>query len=131
MHVNLARFAAVALALSGAGIVFAAMPAHADVRGIETTAHGVVLSSTLVHCTLEDGTGPQELPCTWNVGTPQDGNGKGLSYIFTGHGVDYVWNSSPAKHGWHWSRVDNDCVVRAGHYKCANGDRGVNTGIPA
>lgn len=105
-----------------------------DLAGIETTAHGVVVSSSLPHCLYEDG-GPV-VPCTWNVGPGTDGNGRGLAYIVRDHrGVDssfdYVWNTDPTRNGWHWSRVDNDCVVRAGRYRCPDGARGHVTGIPA
>lgn len=125
-----------ALAMVGAMIVTAA-PAPAapasqsfsrDLPGIETTAHGVVLSSKLPHCAVEDG-GPV-VPCTWNVGSGKDGNGRGLSYVVRDHrgidaSFDYVWPRDPRGHGWHWSSVDSDCVVRGARYRCPDGDAGV------
>lgn len=106
--------------------------ARADVPGIETTSHGVVVSSTLPHCANEDGSGyDQTFPCTWNVGSPKDGNGRGLAYVLTNdydyrHSIDFVWAYSPVHNGWHWERTGHgpsDCVVKAGKAveKCADG----------
>lgn len=126
MFHTLSRSAA-ALALSVALVPAMAHAASADVVGIETTAHGVVLSSTLPHCTEEDG-GPI-VPCTWNVGPGVDGNGRGLAYVVLDHSgtdrsFDYVWPSDPRRNGWHWSRTDADCIARVGHYRCPDGAHG-------
>lgn len=38
-----------------------------------------IVFTRLPHCRYEDGSG-QRSACTWNVGTPQDGNGRGRAY---------------------------------------------------
>lgn len=63
---------------------------------------GVVLHSSLRHCAYEDGSGGPR-PCTWNVGTRRDGNGRGLAYkVRRDFSVRYVWAESPAGDGWRW-----------------------------
>lgn len=107
--------------------------AHADLPGIETTRHGVVVSSYLPHCAVEDGTsGP--VPCTWNVGY-HDGNGRGISYIVldnrgTDDSYDPVWDHSPTGNGWVWEggpRSTSDCTVKwfGDHWteRCPDGTR--------
>lgn len=102
-----------------------ASPAHATPDGITVNSHGVVTSSTLPTCTVEDGSsGPR--PCTWNIGpefTPDDG----LSYwVGDLGGFAYVWNGSPlAGHPERtWSPDRVRCWVgplgNTGH--CPNGD---------
>lgn len=63
---------------------------------------GVVLHSSLPHCTHEDGSGGPR-PCTWNVGRRVDGNGIGLAYkVRRDMTVRYVWPEPPAVNGWRW-----------------------------
>jgi hypothetical protein len=102
--------------------LLAAAPAQAVPQGIDISDHGVVLSSTLPACTIENGSsGP--LPCTWNVGTQQTG---GLSYwIGTQGNYGYVWDTSPLA-GYpnrHWSTSRPRCYLdSSGIGHCPNGD---------
>lgn len=95
--------------------------AHGDTPGIETTHHGVVISSTLPHCVNEDGSGEHRhgAPCTWNIGST-DGNGRGLAYVIEGQHADrffdYVWINRPtAQPGWVWDDAQeggySDCAI--------------------
>jgi hypothetical protein len=43
--------------------------------------------TALPHCRYEDGSG-QRSSCTWNVGTPVDGNGIGRAYVVWANGTD-------------------------------------------
>lgn len=90
-------------------------------RTVQTTAHGVVLYSTLPHCVNEDGPGLRQHVhrCTWNIGSPQDGNGRGLAYVVSRINGEpyfrYVWNHNPNRGGWHWvggPHSDSVCVVK-------------------
>jgi len=72
-------------------------PVSVTERSIQVGPHGVVIHSTLRHCRNEDGSG-SHLPCTWNIGSPIDGNGRGLSYwIGVHHHTHYVWPVNPIK----------------------------------
>lgn len=110
--------------------------AHAGTPYIETTRHGVVVSSTFPHCSTEDPS-VVEIPCTWNVGPGVDGNGRGFAFILkqrTDHSVvvDYVWNYDPQRMGWRWEGLIHtphglrmsDCLIKAGvnHERCPDGN---------
>jgi hypothetical protein len=64
--------------------------------------HAVVRYDRLPHCREEDGSGPQSLPCTYNIlrgNERPDGNGLGLSYwIDRHHHTHYVWPAQPLGH---------------------------------
>jgi len=102
--------------------------------------HGVVRRASLPHCTHEDGSGRQALPCTWNIGSRTDGNGRGLSFwVDRRHHGHYVWDESPRTRTWRWvwpgladalaegdgayatTRRWEACVVRADRVRCADG----------
>lgn len=62
-------------------------------------AHRVVKRSVLPHCATEDSVGP----CTWNIGHPVDGNGRGLAFWNGTRGRShYVWATDPRHGRWHW-----------------------------
>lgn len=137
MRLPSCKTSGIALALAGALTVGLANADRADADDggyrLETSRHGVVKFSDFPHCANEDGSG-STLPCTWNVGSPDDGNGQGLAFIVVrvlGHKeFDYVWPTSPVGHGWHWVRSNDreltrysDCVVKAGkgYERCPDG----------
>jgi hypothetical protein len=93
--------AALALAIASTATTADARPA-----GLDVNKHGVVRSSTLPHCTVEDASrGP--VPCTWNVGTGTDGNGVGLAYWVGRNGAThYVWATTPRNERWAWVQED-------------------------
>lgn len=88
---------------ASAALVPVVFVAQAKAAGIHTgrlwvSPHGVVQHSTLPHCRYENGSGGGEanLPCTWNVGPPRNGNGHGLAYwVGRDHRGHYVWNLDP------------------------------------
>lgn len=85
------------------------------------TPRGVVTLTRLPHCREEDGSG-QRSACTWNIGRPADGDGRGASlWIDERDRFHYVWERSPLVPGWHWSNRHQshamgrrDCIVRNG-----------------
>ena len=94
--------------------------------GLTLARHAVVVSSSLPHCRNEDGSGRrQALPCTWNIGNRQDGNGIGAAYwIGRHHATHYVWATDPtAGHPartwvdpwWaDWTETSTRCWMREG-----------------
>lgn len=134
----------VVLAAATAGSILAtpadAATSHAGGRLILGT-HRVVQRSTLPHCDAEDF--PTVLPCTWNVGSSVDGNGRGLAYwADSSNRVHYVWASDPRHGAWHWvgkgwaSAMRSDktlaprrwkaCIIRVADttvIRCADGSR--------
>lgn len=127
------------LIVLGAALTNGGMAHASDVGydGVKTTRHGVVTSSTVPSCKVEDASsGP--LPCSWNI-EEGDGNSRGLSYYVTGThkhpSFHYVWMTSPlAGHpgrqwikGQHGEHMNRQCWVRFGSRTtavgCADGFR--------
>lgn len=98
---NIAVIMVVALGLADAVALSAAEAHGIHTPRLTVSRHGVVQHTSLPHCAVEDG-GP-DLPCTWNVGPVQDGNGGGLSYwVGRDQRVHYVWNLLPTVNRWRW-----------------------------
>lgn len=75
--------------------------------GLDVSRHALVLHSVLPHCAVENGstTGLPTVPCTWNVGPGQDGDGTGAAYwVGRQYAVHYVWPNDPRINhpGRHW-----------------------------